>query len=347
MVNTFGVANGTVLYYSIAGNNITAGDSLDPLTGAITINNNTCVFLGTIVADSLTEGAETFVATLHTGSASGPSVAYTGSIVINDTSTGAPAGNSGIKRCLVNPYDQIVTGETGFDLSILQCADGLIYTTNVYRQSQQTGKLILIGDRPQSHGFDSWQNFVNESRKYANFTHAYVYDELFWTGTGINIGWQEAGVNQSAAVARAAGLKTVVTIIPDIVLSAGFAMTSVNSFDIISLDLYPSLMLTPAYGGAYSTNGYKQKLYSAMQKLRGMGFVGEFWYIYQAFALHSDPDTITQTYLNQQRDVVNSALAMGIAGIVPWGLYMSAEQIAAEPNLYPLHGTQWESYVRL
>jgi len=56
------------------------------LTGIVTIGSGKTSFTKTLVADGITEGLQTFVVNLRTGSASGPIVATSNLISVNDTS---------------------------------------------------------------------------------------------------------------------------------------------------------------------------------------------------------------------------------------------------------------------
>lgn len=83
---TSNVANGTTLYYSITGTNVTASDFSDnSLTGSFTVNSNSGSFSKTIVSDLTTEGTEFFNIYIRTGSPSGNAI-ESGSFTINDTS---------------------------------------------------------------------------------------------------------------------------------------------------------------------------------------------------------------------------------------------------------------------
>lgn len=81
-VATTNVANGTTLYWTVTN----AGDFATS-SGSFTINSNAGSFSVTPVADTATEGAETFSASIRTGSVSGTIVATSSSVTINDTST--------------------------------------------------------------------------------------------------------------------------------------------------------------------------------------------------------------------------------------------------------------------
>lgn len=84
-VNTVGVPSGTVLYWQTT--NITTSDSdFTATSGSVQIVNGAGGFTIAAVADSTTEGAETFGITLRRYSQAGPIVASTTNKTINDTS---------------------------------------------------------------------------------------------------------------------------------------------------------------------------------------------------------------------------------------------------------------------
>lgn len=115
-VTTTNIASGTTLYWvTNGGMGLGAGDFTDgALTGQVIINNNTGSIVRSIVSDSSTEGAETFVLNLKTGSTSGPTQATSATVTIGDTSTTPVtsfnigvvlnAGNSGTVDCLGTQY---------------------------------------------------------------------------------------------------------------------------------------------------------------------------------------------------------------------------------------------------
>jgi subtilisin family serine protease len=85
-VATTNVNNGTTLYWTVTN----TGDFITS-SGSFTVNSNAGSFTVTPAADATTEGAETFTASVRTGSISGTVVATTSNITINDTSV-TPAG---------------------------------------------------------------------------------------------------------------------------------------------------------------------------------------------------------------------------------------------------------------
>jgi hypothetical protein len=86
-VNTTSVSNGTTLYWSII--HVTSiGADFSATSGSFTINSNTGSFNITPIADSLTEGSETFTVSVLTGSPTGTIVATSNSVTVNDTSIG-------------------------------------------------------------------------------------------------------------------------------------------------------------------------------------------------------------------------------------------------------------------
>jgi hypothetical protein len=84
-LDTTNISNGTTLYWSI--NHITTGGvDFSATSGSFTINSNTGSFNITTIADSLTEGSETFTVSILTGSPTGTIVATSNSVTVNDTS---------------------------------------------------------------------------------------------------------------------------------------------------------------------------------------------------------------------------------------------------------------------
>jgi hypothetical protein len=79
------IVNGTY-YWTIVGAGAQQTD-YGAAAGQFTITNNSGTFSVSIVADLITEGAETFTVLLRTGSISGPVVATSSAVTINDSST--------------------------------------------------------------------------------------------------------------------------------------------------------------------------------------------------------------------------------------------------------------------
>ena len=81
------ITNGTY-YWSVNNSTTAAADFSGSVTsGSFTITSNAGSFTVTAVADSTTEGAQTFTVSLRTGSVSGVIVATSSTVTINDTST--------------------------------------------------------------------------------------------------------------------------------------------------------------------------------------------------------------------------------------------------------------------
>lgn len=89
-VTTTNVANGTTLYWTNSGTAV-AGDFTQGVnSGSFTINSSTGSFSLTMASDTNTEGTETIIAQIRTGSTSGTIVATSATVSINDTSTSVP-----------------------------------------------------------------------------------------------------------------------------------------------------------------------------------------------------------------------------------------------------------------
>ena len=93
-VSTTNVVNGTTLYYDTnlpyASSELGASS-----TGTVTISNNSGSLTISVIADSSTEGVETFAVRLRTDSSAGPIVATSSTVTIVDTSAGSGGGGGG------------------------------------------------------------------------------------------------------------------------------------------------------------------------------------------------------------------------------------------------------------
>ena len=89
-VSTEGISPGTY-YYQMVGGNVTSGDFSSGWNGSFTLSGSlvsaTGSFSTTAAADSITEGTESFYASIRTGSTVGPEVASSGFVSIIDQST--------------------------------------------------------------------------------------------------------------------------------------------------------------------------------------------------------------------------------------------------------------------
>lgn len=85
-VNTTGVSNGTTLYWTNSGST-TAPDFIGGLnSGSFTVTTDTGTISRQVVADLTTEGSETIILQIRTGSITGPIVATSAIVTVNDTS---------------------------------------------------------------------------------------------------------------------------------------------------------------------------------------------------------------------------------------------------------------------
>lgn len=108
-IATSDVANGTVLYWTLAGLDVNSSD-VNRFSGSVTIAGSSASTSTTIANDSSLEGTEFFIAQLRTGSISGPIVAISESVSISDTSTGIPTPtiSNGTIGSLSNLENEIV-----------------------------------------------------------------------------------------------------------------------------------------------------------------------------------------------------------------------------------------------
>jgi hypothetical protein len=115
------------LYYTILGPNVTDTDFADnTLSGEINIISDGGNLTKQIAADMLTEGPETFVFQVRTGSINGPIVATSSPVTINDTSTTPPPTYS-----IAVDVSQIAEGDTAtFTITTTRVGNDTLYWTN-------------------------------------------------------------------------------------------------------------------------------------------------------------------------------------------------------------------------
>ena len=85
-ITTVGVADGTTLYWTNSGTTVGADFTGSANSGSFTVNSGTATFTRILANDYLTEGTETVVVAIRTGSTSGPIVATSGPVSVADTS---------------------------------------------------------------------------------------------------------------------------------------------------------------------------------------------------------------------------------------------------------------------
>lgn len=247
-------------------------------------------------------------------------------------------------RVFNQPTDRVIT-ITGY-ASQIQQQHSTDPVEIVAKQAALSGNVILyVGFKEDAGIVERFPKIISEAKKHpGKFTHVYIIDELYWDGKGINIGLHDAEVTAASKHARDNGLKTVATIMPDVILHPDFRMPDINMFDGISIDVYPSIRPTkPNFGSCKSGLGeIGDLLHCSIQKLRSMGFTGQIGYIYQAFGLHTVSEQELFGQLVEQRNVIKHAGAMGVDYTMAWGLHLGAPEIAREPHLYQLAGTKFE-----
>lgn len=125
-INTQNVIDPSSLYYSIEGT-VDAADFTDnTLTGTFVINNQQGSVTKTLANDTTTEGPQTLIFRVRTGSVTGPIVATASTVTVVDTSTaGSPATPTYTLLALNQSSEQITAINEGNNLTIR------LNTTNV------------------------------------------------------------------------------------------------------------------------------------------------------------------------------------------------------------------------
>jgi hypothetical protein len=101
-ISTQYVRDTTTLYWTVDTNSSSQSADFNAISGTASINSDSGNVTIGIVADVTTEGSQTFKVQLRTGSITGPVVATSGTITINDTSTTPPTYNFGTIPTSIN-----------------------------------------------------------------------------------------------------------------------------------------------------------------------------------------------------------------------------------------------------
>ena len=251
---------------------------------------------------------------------------------------------------LVQASDKIVS-TAGYALSIFP-TDEPDPVRSVRQQALQRGPLMLWPGNIKRDGFARFTQYVDAAALNPAFKSVYIFDEWcfsekLYAAHGDGFGdCRELEIMAAARYARAHGLKAAVSIIPAVVLHPQFKPLDINAFDVIGLDIYPSLPLGN-YECAITGNPYTALLACAIARLRSLGFQGEIYYITQAFGINTQPLADTLAQLALQRETIAAAPGLGVTMLAPWGQYMSAADIALEPALYQGRGSAIESKLGL
>jgi hypothetical protein len=237
----------------------------------------------------------------------------------------------------------------GCDASVLT-SNIIDPVANVAHQAMVPGSMILWAGKKQNweRTVAQFTTIVDESKKYGNkFEWVYLYDEIGWCPTGLCWFDHEDTVLAGAAYARSKGLKTLVTILPDVILDPRFNLKNINAYDGISIDVYPSIRPTvPNLGSCrFSDNELENLFYCSAQKLRSLGFTGQIGYIFQGFGLRGESHDHRMSYLIKQRQAIDNAAAMGATAVMSFGKVLGVVEQQAEPELEPLGNTIYEPWI--
>jgi hypothetical protein len=242
-------------------------------------------------------------------------------------------------------------------LEPMRGCDATVWTINepdpvksVAMQASVPGPMVLWPGhrRDWARSVVNFPALITEAAKYpGKFPWVTVYDEPGWCNGQLCYWADEALVMQGVALAHAHGIKTLITVMPDVILDPRFAIKNINAFDGIAIDVYPSIRPTvPNFGACrWNDNPVANLFYCAAQKLRALGYVGQIGYMPQGFGMVTDTHAHRMEYLTQQRYVMGNAGAMGADAQMVFGCHLGAPELAAEPVLVPLCGTPYESLV--
>lgn len=242
-------------------------------------------------------------------------------------------------------------------LEVMRGCDATVWTINepdpvksVALQSSIPGPVVLWPGhrRDWAASVANFPKLIAEAAKHpGKFPWVTVFDEPGWCADRLCYWAEEDLVLQGVELAHANGIKALITVMPDIILDPRFKLKDINAFDGIAIDVYPSVRPTVVDFGAcrWNDNHTANLFYCSAQKLRSLGYKGVIGYMPQGFGLKGDTHAHRMQYLTEQRYVMNNAAAMGADAQMVFGCHLGVPEIANEPNLVPLCGTQYESLV--
>ncbi len=258
---------------------------------------------------------------------------------------GAAAGPAPtvMQRICLQPSDRIVN-QAPCDVQIQPITE-TDPPVSASRQAQLGPNVMLwIGGKTQAV-VNRFPALIEAAKRYPSIKSVYLMDEWGWDGERVQIGLYESEVLWGADIARAAGLQTVISIPPQVVLSPDFKMRDINKFDLIAIDPYPSSGIVSSPGCTFDGNPISTMLYCSRAKLLAQGYRGRVGYIAQGFAIATTAPLETLRQLMLQKATIDKAPAMNIDAFMSWGVYLSLPEIAAKPYLLPLGGTPLERLV--
>lgn len=212
------------------------------------------------------------------------------------------------------------------------------------QQATAPGLVMLTVGPHQDTTFTYLAGHLAAAASYPNIQWVYVYDEFGWNGSSIDVVTGYAAIVAASAQVRAAGLLSAITCLPEVIVSSAFAASvDPNQFDVIGVDIYPSLGAGwDMNGRTYNSSRTQTALKCSVDALRDLGFTGQIWYVYQAFGVTTDTALIA--HLSEQVETIRLATSLGAQGLVSYGLYDDTGTNLTAP-LYAGSGTGIEQYV--
>lgn len=239
-------------------------------------------------------------------------------------------------------------------IEAMRGCDGAILPTNETDPVKSVAAQALLGDNvilfiglDRASAIANFETLISEAKKYPGIKYIYLKDELFWCSTGACIGKDEDLVIEAARIAHAAGLKTIITINPQVALDKTFRLKEPSAFDVVALDVYFS-MLDPSLdrqGCVPDSNLQIAEFTCSVQRVRAQGFTGAIALLYQGFGLTSMSESELFASLQMQRQLIDRAASLGASAVMAYGCYLGPDALEREPNLVPLCDTKYAAMV--
>lgn len=182
---------------------------------------------------------------------------------------------------------------------------------------------------------------------YPNIEAVYAADEYGHCDTSACLYEYAGALLTITQLAHAAGKKVILSVLPGtLAMYPDAPMPGIEQIDGIALVIYPSIPFPAAFAGCnYPGNKLISTAKCSFDKLERMGWNGKRLLAFQGFKLTTDTDADLLANLNLQRELIDQSSALGIYAVASWGCHLGAGELAREPYLVPLCGTQYESLV--
>jgi len=240
---------------------------------------------------------------------------------------------SATESIFVQPMHTPVPVPAGYAAQVYTMPDGLSADVSVPCSLPGPPVIITVG-HPSADTAARFPALIAAAKSCPHIVGVYLIDEYGWSRSGYAPGQYATEICAAAHIAHDAGLLVTFLALGQAVLRNDFVMPPcMDVIDGVAFDYYPSIP-APGQSSADHIVGEVARIISKLQALGARKVI----YVYQAFKLQGESHADLFTRLALQRLAIDAAGALGADYVAPWGLNLSAQQMAAEP-IVQLSGT--------